>query len=74
MPHPTLHQHRPNILPVLVNNKDYCHLIIIILYTYEHISSACGVNIYKTKKLKIKNLKENWNRLQKNKIALKSTK
>ena len=26
---------------VLVNNKDYCHLIIIILYTYAHIYSAC---------------------------------
>ena len=35
-------------LPVLVNNKDYCHLIIIILCTYANISSAYCVNIYKT--------------------------
>ena len=52
--HPILHQHWPNIF--LVNNKDYCHVIIIILCMYAHVSLARCVNIYKTKKLKIKNL------------------
>ena len=71
--HATLHQHWPNIFPILVNHKDYCHPNIIILCTFAHISSACWVNIYKTKKLKLK--KKFWSKpTSKNKIALKSEK